>query len=336
MKSKFITFVLFSLFVILVVGCSDDDTSPTAPQPVTPSQNFMNIFNAFNSFIDTASFVMTATQLEPVLNDTNYVVLDVRDSAVYRGNPTANPPYGGHIPGAHLLWWKSVANPNYESLLNTWTRNKTKRLVVYCFTGHTGGLATAALGALGYNVVNFKYGMSGWTDDNNANGLNFTGHYTSTSAINGTVDTVAYALEDYNAYPEPSSGDVRTALNNYLSTATAVISAAAVRDSLNAGANIFILDVRQATDYAAGHIPTARNVFVRDLNDVATLRKLPSNRLIVIYCYTGHSGAYATTYLNALGYRAVNMKFGYAGWQQNANYFNPPRTFRNVTYGDNP
>lgn len=337
MSRKLLSLLLISMFVVVFIGCSEDDNNPTGSQPVNPSANFNNILTTFNSFIDTASFTISATQLEPVLTDPNYVILDVRDTAVYRGNASATPPIGGHISGARLLPWKSVANSNFETLLNTWTNNKAKRLVVYCFTGHTGGLATAALGGLGFNVVNFKYGMSGWTDDNNANGTNFTGHYQSNSAIGGTVETTANALVDQNAYPEPTSGNVRTALNNYLATASATISAAAVRDSINAAsANVYILDVRAATDYANGHIPTARNIPVRDLNDATILRNLPPTKLIVIYCYTGHSGAYATTFLNALGYKVVNMKFGYAGWVQNPNYFSPPRTTRNVTYGDNP
>lgn len=38
-------------------------------------------------------------------------------------------------------------------------------IVVYCYTGHTGQVASVAMALLGYNVVNLKYGMMGWTDD---------------------------------------------------------------------------------------------------------------------------------------------------------------------------
>ena len=37
--------------------------------------------------------------------------------------------------------------------------------MVYCYTGHTGQVATTALGLLGYDVGNMKYGMMGWTED---------------------------------------------------------------------------------------------------------------------------------------------------------------------------
>ena len=37
--------------------------------------------------------------------------------------------------------------------------------MTYCYTGHTGQIAATTLGLLGYNVLNMKYGMMGWTDD---------------------------------------------------------------------------------------------------------------------------------------------------------------------------
>ncbi|RLG57013.1 MAG: hypothetical protein DRN88_03270, partial [Candidatus Hydrothermarchaeota archaeon] len=40
------------------------------------------------------------------------------------------------------------------------------QIVVYCYTGHSGGLVTAVLGALGYNVKNLKFGFCGsWNND---------------------------------------------------------------------------------------------------------------------------------------------------------------------------
>jgi hypothetical protein len=57
------------------------------------------------------------------------------------------------------IQYQSVAN------LDAWTKfvSPTKDVVVYCFTGHTGALATMSLGILGYAVENVLYGMNGWT-----------------------------------------------------------------------------------------------------------------------------------------------------------------------------
>ena len=41
---------------------------------------------------------------------------------------------------------------------------------------------------------------------------------------------------------------------------------------------------------------------------------LPTDRLIAVYSYTGHTGGVATTVLNVLGYDAVNVEFGIMAW----------------------
>ena len=37
--------------------------------------------------------------------------------------------------------------------------------MVYCYTGHTGQVAATLLRAFGYDAVNLKFGMMGWTDN---------------------------------------------------------------------------------------------------------------------------------------------------------------------------
>ncbi|MBN2720072.1 MAG: hypothetical protein JXR72_03100 [Proteobacteria bacterium] len=64
----------------------------------------------------------------------------------------------GVIPGALGIPYKDVA-----VLANSGIIDPTRDTVVYCFTGHTGGLATMSLGILGYPVKNLLYGMNGWS-----------------------------------------------------------------------------------------------------------------------------------------------------------------------------
>jgi len=66
----------------------------------------------------------------------------------------------GHVEGAYNIPWKAIANPANLATLPT-----DRPIMVYCYTGHTGQAAATALALLGYNVVNMKFGMMGWTDD---------------------------------------------------------------------------------------------------------------------------------------------------------------------------
>ena len=66
-----------------------------------------------------------------------------------------------------------------------------KPIVVYCYTGHTGQAAATVLKMLGYDVANLKYGMMGWTMDDEILG---TGRYDPATAPDYPV--VGTAVEE--------------------------------------------------------------------------------------------------------------------------------------------
>ena len=76
----------------------------------------------------------------------------------------------------------------------------------------------------------------------------------------------------------------------------------------------FVLSVRGASQYAKGHIAGAINVPWREVAKQENLDKLPKDRQIVVYCYTGHTASQVTALLNILGYDAINLKFGMTSW----------------------
>lgn len=62
----------------------------------------------------------------------------------------------GHVPGAHNISWRQIANPTNLAKLPT-----DHKIVAYCYTGHTGQVAATILNVLGYDVTNLKFGMMG-------------------------------------------------------------------------------------------------------------------------------------------------------------------------------
>ncbi len=91
-----------------------------------------------------------ATYLEDSSAANDPQILSVRSAADYKAT---------HVPGAINIPYMSVAKlADYTKFLNP-----GKPIVVYCYTGHTGALATMALGILGYEVRNILYGMNGWS-----------------------------------------------------------------------------------------------------------------------------------------------------------------------------
>ena len=224
----------------------------------------------------------------------------------------------GHVPGAINIPWKTIAKPESLEQLPT-----DQPIVDYCYTGHTGQVAMTALNLLGYDATNMKFGMMAWTK--NADVLAQPGFdpaavpdYRVETEPNEATETYDFPALDTGATDEADV--VRTALDNYLSSDKApVISAEAVFENLNDGDESndpVILSVRSPEHYAVGHIPGAINIPWTQLGDPEQLAKLPPDRPIVAYCYTGHTGQIATTLLNAMGYDATNMKFGMMGWSK--------------------
>jgi rhodanese-related sulfurtransferase len=78
----------------------------------------------------------------------------------------------------------------------------------------------------------------------------------------------------------------------------------------------YIIDIRAADAYTAGHIDGAVNVPMGELlGHLASLSNAAAYDQIVLVCYSGQSAAYATGVARAAGYENVfSMKWGMSSW----------------------
>jgi hydroxyacylglutathione hydrolase len=75
-----------------------------------------------------------------------------------------------------------------------------------------------------------------------------------------------------------------------------------------------VLDVREESEWKAGHIPHSRNIPVRRLEE--RLEDLPERATLVIHCQTGSRAAIAASLLRARGFSDVCLfPSGFAGWR---------------------
>lgn len=70
-----------------------------------------------------------------------------------------------------------------------------------------------------------------------------------------------------------------------------------------------IIDMRAPEDYAQGHIKGAVNLTGVQLAD--NLEKLPMDKTLLLYCYTGQNSALAMVPLKAYGYKAISISKGF-------------------------
>ena len=77
---------------------------------------------------------------------------------------------------------------------------------------------------------------------------------------------------------------------------------------------VFIVDARDAAQYAKEHIPGAVNIEWRQA--VARRRDIPRDRMVVMYCNSGSLSAQAVFALRLLGYDNVKvLQDGIEGWK---------------------
>jgi rhodanese-related sulfurtransferase len=110
-----------------------------------------------------------------VINPADYQIVSVRAAQAYAI---------GHIPTAINIPYKEIAKTeNLQKL------DPDKTIIVYCYTGHTGGISASILNLLGYKARNLKYGMEGYTTDNTT----VKGEQSSYTRFSGSLN---YSLEN--------------------------------------------------------------------------------------------------------------------------------------------
>lgn len=88
------------------------------------------------------------------------------------------------------------------------------------------------------------------------------------------------------------------------------IPEAAFLAKVKAGEDMMVLDIRQAADYNKGHVKGAVNAPFSP-NMGSFLDKLPKDKPVMVYCYTGQTAGQTVVLLNIAGVQARSVNLGY-------------------------
>lgn len=337
--SKKLSWLLILAFVPFAIACSDDDEpnpqpdmgtdmvitdmaeTDTTVEPDTietdtvTSTNFEKLQIAAQAYLDWAapsSFVLKAPDLNANLIDgddtNNPYILSVRAADHYAI---------GHIPGAANIPYKTIHTADISALPTD------NQVLVYCYTGHTGQLATVVLGCAGYDTRNLKFGFNAWTENAEARVAAEYADPDTDQATETTDNPGAGPFDPPDMSALTSTTEKELVLEAYgayltrLDTTSPVISAGDLATNLADGDDTNdpqIISVRKAEHYAIGHIPGAINIPWADIAKAENLAKIDPSKPVVVYCYTGHTGGVAAAVLGLLGYDVRNLKHGIMGW----------------------
>jgi len=255
--------------------------------PVMGWVNWPIVWNEYLTTMPAGYSTIKAADLNTALVESAPFILDVREVAEIEKD--------GYIAGAVNIPVRDVLN-NLDKL-----PAKDQPIVIYCASGHRGGMIMASLQMLGYtNVKNLAGGLGGWKKAELAVEM-------------GTLPTQPVA----GIAPEVDAtrlANLNTFITN-LPEGFSTVKPADLNVELTGTTIPFILDVRTVDEFKAGFITGAVNV---NINEVpANLTQLPADKAapIVVLCQSGHRGAIIMMYLQMMGYTNVrNLGGGMNGW----------------------
>lgn len=275
---------LFLVAAVSVVATAETTVSPVVKEK---AMDYLANYDGSKYTIKAADFLAKVDAGEDML------ILDIRQADAYAE---------GHVKGAvNVPFGTAIA----EQLANI---PDDVQLYVYCYTGQTASQTTALLNVAGKYAANVQGGFN--------NGI---------SAVEGfeayvTTDVATLVGDTYDVDP-----DVQAAITAYFEDVVSKagttfqynnFSPDSLKEVIDAEMDdYFIYSVRQAADFEAGHIPGAvNNPFGAGMQQNFE-SQLPTDKKIIVYCYTGQTASQTTAILRLLGYDAYNLSGGFInGW----------------------
>lgn len=269
---------LVAVLALLAGACGDDDSSTTTTAAATTqaTEATTTTVEAFDVNAAVTAYAASIPEGFNAIGDieafkdavaaSDALLIDVREPGEYEE---------GHLPGAINIPLRILAD-NLDKI------PADRQVFIYCKSGHRAGMGLSSLGMLGYtNVTSFPPGYGGWTD---------AGEEVSTEVP--TAET--YAVPEIPA-------EMLAAVGGFLSTIPegwlSAGDVSSVKDAMAAGAAT--VDVRTADEYAAGHIPDALGIPLRELG--TRFSEIPADSQVISYCKSGHRQAMSVPIMHVLG-----------------------------------
>ena len=288
----------------LLAGCSDDETTAPVATGPTPAEQFALMAAAGEAYINDSAAcpgVMSADALQAERG--TYTVIDIRSAAAYDA---------GHIDGAYNSSLATLLDDLASGAIPT-----DKNIVLACYSGQSAGHAKVALEMIypDLEIYSLGFGMSSWNEELAGSWNNSVGDQLVAPSV------TAEALVDVHDFPTIETGvsadeDVVPARVAWmLGEGFKGISYSTVAADPD---NYFVVNYFGLDDYMGngsagvpGHIPGAYQYTpYASMGTAQLLEYLPTDKEIVVYCWTGQHSSQVTAYLNMLGYTAWSLKNG--------------------------
>ena len=247
-----------------------------------------------------APFFIDAPEIYEKLKGSNYLVIDVRSISDFNR---------GHIEHAVNVLPEDILD-YFENQIDP---GSFEKIAIVCNNAHLSGYVTAILRMLGYdNTFNLRFGMSAWNEsiarrhwlanisDDMIGNLEVASHPKrepgQLPALN-TGKTSGYEILRVQAQ-EALEMNWEDLVVNYM-------------DLLLQTEDYYVINYWPKELYDQGHLPGAIQYDPKKaFHSQADILTLPTDRPIVVYCFTGQNAAYANAFLAVMGYDIRSLEYG--------------------------
>lgn len=267
----------------------------------------VNYLEANGNYLNTtpdkggAPSMIKAKDLKNMMGDDIYVI-DIRDGKTFSE---------GHIKGAvniqdsYLLY----------HLNNEIDASKYKKIVIACYTGQTASFNASLLQLSGFNnVVALKWGMNSWNSKLNKKWLANIGNRDDITETTANPKAAPGNYPEINTGMEDAEAILDARINEVFANGigNAKVKLEDLADNLD---NYYIVNYWPEELYNTAHLKGAMQYTPRkSLHTTADLATLPTDKPIIIYCFTGQHSAAVVSYLRILGYDAYTLLYGSNGF----------------------
>ncbi len=314
MKFIYRHFVIFILPAVFLLACNGNNGTSDKKEIVIQTPENVNETELLYNFITKSGDVINSKDIPAIVSADNvynnlsdYLVLDIRGKSAY---------VEGHIDGAIQVDAKELFNFLEKEV----TPAKYNKIVLVCYSGQTAAYYASLLRLAGYgNVFSLKYGMSGWSKSITPN--KWTAGISNKYA--GIIETKENSKGEKSRVPEIKTGKtsgfkIMNARIKTIAEEGFKVAQIKVDSVMQNPDSYYIVNYWPITNYEQGHLPGAIQYEPKkSLNKDSSLTNLPTNKPIVVYCYTGQHSAFVTAYLRVLGYDARSLVYGANGFMHN-------------------
>jgi rhodanese-related sulfurtransferase len=310
LKNALLPLLVLAMAMMVVVGCDEDN--PSKPATVNEFELVADVTDAYLSTYVTKSGAgvnVAITAVFDLLTDSDVsndpFIIDYRSAAHYSSK---------HIKGA-----VNIALGDLITKIDDGTIPTNKKIVNVCYTGQTSSVATAVLNMLGFDAQSLSFGMCS-VDVTIVEANRWVNQIAADERTLVTDASTTTTTHDFPILSTAKATAEEIIKAQFVANSVASAWSVSANDVWDNPANYFVVNYWPAAEYLnPGHIPGSFQFEQKtSLLSTSTLNLLPTDKTIVVYCYTGQTSAQVVAALRLLGYNAKSLTYGVNGFAYNS------------------